>query len=64
MDEWWKEVDTIERKIKIEWRRIEINKREIEELKKRKKEAGAVKQIMCSVLLFSDLVCRELLFGH
>lgn len=39
MDEWWKEMDTIERKIKIEWRRIEINKREIEELKKRKKRS-------------------------
>lgn len=51
MDEWWKEMDTIERKIKIEWRRIEINKREIEELKKKKKEAEAVKpfQTWCVV---------------
>lgn len=52
MDEWWKEMDTIERKIKIEWRRIEINKREIEELKKKKKKPRPLNRLCAPFFCF------------
>ena len=40
MDEWWKEMDSIEEEDKKERRHAEINERETEELEKSRNKAG------------------------